>query len=184
LDIDYKKYPKRPKIILINPDGQVYDKLDAMIFSLKNWNKKSALSIVDLIEEILTFIEKKISNEVKIEKGLLDGFLALCRNQHPREIMGFLRMRDNIFSEFVLPPGLLTSRSSSIFFPSRIPLDASIEGTIHSHPSGIIQPSLADLNNVFKHKRFHFIVGYPYNSISSIMCFDENGNEISFKIIK
>ncbi|MFX1259775.1 MAG: hypothetical protein ACFFAN_18135 [Promethearchaeota archaeon] len=183
LDINYKRYPKRPKVTLIKSNGQIYKNLDTMILSLKSWKKNSAISIVELINEIIVFVNSMQSNEVLIKKELLNGVLALCRNQHPKEILGLLRMDKGIVSEYILPPGALTSNSSGVFFPSRIPLDSSLEGTIHSHPSGNPNPSLGDLNGVFVHKRFHFIVAYPYNSLNCVKCFNNKGNEIPFKII-
>lgn len=182
IDIDYGKYPKRPKVHLINSDGQVYKNLDLMISSLKTWKKNNAPTIVELINEILVYIKALISNDIIIKKELLEGILALCREHHPREILGLLRVDKGIVTEFILPPGALTSNVSGIFFPNRIPLDPSLEGTIHSHPSGNSNPSLQDLNDIFKKKRFHFIVGYPYN-LSKIKCFDKNGNELNIKII-
>ncbi len=183
LDIDYSKYPKRPKVVLIKSNGQIYKNLEPMISSLKSWKKKSASSIVDLINEIMTVVNSMQSNEILIKKELLEGILALCQEQHPREILGLLRFEKGFVSEFILPPGALTSVSSGIFSPSRIPLDPSLEGTIHSHPSGNPNPSLGDINGVFKIKRFHFIIAYPYNSLNCVKCFDTYGYEISFRII-
>ena len=183
LDIDYKKYPKRPKVVLIKENGQIYSNLDMVILSLKSWKKKNPIPIVELIKELFIFVNNMQSNEILINRELLDGIMALCREQHPREILGLLRVEKGITTEFILPPGALTSDSSGIFFPSRLPLDPSLEGTVHSHPSGNSNPSLGDLNNVFKLKRFHFIIGYPYNSLSCVKCFNKNGNEIPFKTI-
>ena len=52
LEINFKNYPKRPKVILVRPDGQVYNNLNSMVSTLKYWNKKDPLSIVDLISDI------------------------------------------------------------------------------------------------------------------------------------
>jgi len=182
IDIAYAKYPKRPKVYLINSNKQVYKRLDLLISSLTTWKKNNAPTIVELINEILVYINGMTSKEITIKRGLLNGILALCREQHPREILGLLRVDKGIVTEFILPPGALTSNISGVFFPNRIPLDPSLEGTIHSHPSGNPNPSLQDLNDVFKKKRFHLIVGYPYN-LNKIKCFDRNGNELNFKII-
>ncbi|TFG19979.1 MAG: hypothetical protein EU529_15610 [Promethearchaeota archaeon] len=183
LEINFKNYPKKPKVILVREDGQTDNSLDTMLTALKSWKKKNPLPIVELINELFTFVNSMQSNEILINSELLDGIMALCREQHPREILGLLRVEKGITTEFILPPGALTSDSSGIFFPSRLPLDPSLEGTVHSHPSGNSNPSLGDLNNVFKKKRFHFIIGYPYNSLSCVKCFNKNGNEIPFKII-
>lgn len=183
LDVDYSKYPKRPKVILTNPNGQVYKKLDMMISSLRSWKKKDAISIVELISEILAFIEGMKLSAITIKKDLINGILALCREHHPREILGLLRVDKGIVSEFILPPGALTSDSSGVYSPRRIPFDPSIEGTVHSHPTGNPNPSQTDLKGVFMKKRFHIIVGYPYNSLNCVKCFDQKGNSIKLQVI-
>ncbi|MFX1303025.1 MAG: hypothetical protein ACFE9X_06680, partial [Promethearchaeota archaeon] len=100
----------------------------------------------------------------------------------PKEFLGILKMDKNVFTEFILPPGAITSRNTGVFFPSRIPISRDYQGTIHSHPSGTLYPSLQDLNSIFKRNRFHFIVGFPY-SLNHIKCFDKNGTELQFKLI-
>ena len=182
LNINFKKYPKRPKVILTKSSGEIYNNL--MIGTLMNWKKKTPISIVELIKEIQNFVEGMQTKKILIKKELLEGLLALSRDQHPKEILCLLRIHDGVANEFILPPGAVTSVSSGVFFPSRIPFDSSIGGTAHSHPSGNIHPSIGDLRGVFQKKNFHFIIGYPYNSFSCVKCFDRNGNEIPFQIVK
>jgi len=182
LEIDYSKYPKKPKVKLINQSGTVYKKLNNDITSLKNWKIIKTKSILNVINEIIFILEDLQSNTVKIKRDLLGGFLALCRAHHPKEFLGILKMDKNVFIEFILPPGAINSRNSGVFFPGRIPLNRYYQGTIHSHPSGNLSPSLQDLNSVFKGNRFHFIVGFPY-SLNHIKCFDKNGTELQFKVI-
>ena len=38
-------------------------------------------------------------------------------------------------------------KGSSHFNPYFLPIDFSIIGTVHSHPSGVLKPSIADLNH-------------------------------------
>lgn len=182
LEIDYSKYPKKPKVKLINQTGKVYKKLSNDITSLKNWKVDKTKSILKVINEIIFILKDLQLNIVKIKRELLIGFLALCRAHHPKEFLGILKMDNNMFTEFILPPGAITSNHSGVFFPSRLPLNRYYQGTIHSHPSGNLNPSLQDLNSVFKGNRFHFIVGFPY-SLNNIKCFDKNGTELQFKVI-
>ncbi len=182
LKINFKNYPKKPIINLISEDDRIYRKVDKMIPLLNKWEKKNPPSIVDLINEILAFINSLESKEIKIKKELLNGIIALCKNQHPREILGLLRIVNGIAVEYILPPGSITSKSSGLFIPSRLGFDSTLNGSIHSHPSGNPNPSIIDINNVFKTKNFNFIVAYPYN-LSSIKCFNRKGREIEFRII-
>jgi len=182
IDIDYKNYPKKPKVSLINAKGQIYKKLNNFIPTLSSWKTKKALGIIEVINDIVTVISNIASNKITIKKELLYGILALCREHHPREILGLLRAEGSTVTEFILPPGALTSASSGVFFPDRIPFDLSLKGTIHSHPSGNPNPSPKDLESIFKKMPFHFIVGHPY-TLSNTKCFDRVGNEINFTLI-
>ena len=182
LEIDYSKYPKKPKIKLINQTGKVYKKLSNDITSLQNWKRDKTKSILLVINEIVFILKDLQSNIVKVKKELLIGFLALCRAHHPKEFLGILKMDKNVFTEFILPPGAITSRNTGVFFPNRIPINRDYQGTIHSHPSGNFYPSLQDLNSAFKGKRFNFIVGFPY-TLNHIKCFDKSGIELQFQVI-
>lgn len=183
LDIDYSKYPKRPKVILIKSDGQIFKKVDNMISSLMNWKKKNAISIVELITEILTFIEGIRSNKIVIKADLINGILGLCRDHHPREILGLLRVDKGIITEFILPPGAITSDKSGVYYPRRMASDPSLEGTVHSHPNGNPDPSPTDLKGIFKTGRFHIIVGFPYDNLNCVKCFDQKGKIIKLQIV-
>ncbi|MHA1242543.1 MAG: hypothetical protein ACTSQU_17415, partial [Promethearchaeota archaeon] len=135
LKINYKNYPKKPIVSLISKDGRIYRKVDKIIPLLNRWQKKNPPFLVDLISEILTFIKSMEINEVKIKKDLLFGILALCKKQHPREILGLLRTVDGIAIEYILPPGAKTSNTSGFLIPSRLGLDLTLKGSVHSHPS-------------------------------------------------
>lgn len=183
LDVDYSKYPKRPKVILIKADGQNFKKVDNMIPSLVSWTKKNAISIVELINEILGFIEGMRSNKITIEADLINGILGLCRDNHPREILGLLRVDKGIITEFILPPGAITTEKSGVYNLRRMALDSSLEGTVHSHPNGNPNPSPTDLKSIFTTRRFHIIVGFPYNNLNCVKCFDQKGKVMNLQVI-
>jgi proteasome lid subunit RPN8/RPN11 len=182
LEIDFSRYPKKPIVSLIRTDNRIYRKIDKVIPLLNRWEKRNPPSIVDLINEILTFISDLESEQIKIKKELLNGIFGLCRNQHPKEILGLLRITNGIATEYILPPGAITSKTSGFFSPSRLGLDLSLKGSIHSHPSGNPYPSLTDINRIFKTRDFNFIIAFPYN-LRSIKCFNSRGQEIEFTIL-
>ncbi|MGQ4873932.1 MAG: Mov34/MPN/PAD-1 family protein [Promethearchaeia archaeon] len=182
LDINYKNYPKKPKILLINNKGEIFKNLDTMILKLKKWKKSNPPRIAKLIKDIENFIKSMSSREVLIDKEFILGVFELCKQKHPHEIIGLLRIKDGIISEFILPPGALSNEFNAVFFPGRLPLDTSIIGTIHSHPSGNPNPSKGDLDQMFKNRGVHIIVAYPYD-MNRMKCFDERGQELSFKIV-
>jgi proteasome lid subunit RPN8/RPN11 len=167
----------------VKPNGKTYDKLDKQVPSLKDWKKRSPGSIIDVIQETLTIVESMKSEEVMVKRDLIEGLLALCQEQHPNEILGLLRVEGGVVTEFILPPGASTNERSGIFSPHRMGVDHTVQGSVHSHPTGNPNPSQADLKGVFRKKRFNFIIAAPYNSMDSIKCYDQLGNELKFRIV-
>lgn len=183
IDINYKKYPKRPKVNLLKENGEVFKNFDRMISTLNKWKSKEPYSIVDIINDVFLFIQGVESRVVLIKQDLINGILGMGYQRHPNEMLGFLRIIDGIFSEFLLPPNASYSETSAVFNPGRIPIDSDLQGTVHSHPNGNIKPSPVDLQTVFRNYNYNFILGYPYNNINCIKCFDQLGNELKFKVI-
>ena len=63
-----------------------------------------------------------------------------------------------------------------------LPIDFSIVGTVHSHPSYSFHPSDADLLLFRKQGKIHIVVAKPYND-SSWKAYDYNGKEIDMELI-
>jgi proteasome lid subunit RPN8/RPN11 len=182
LEINFSSYPKKPKCTLINPYGKKLKHADKMLGLLKDWNNGDPEPVIKIIDEFKSTIVTLATNTVQIKSQLIDGILKYCRQHHPREILALLKMEHEVLTEFILPPGALTSRSSGLFVPSRLPITRDYQATVHSHPSGIVQPSLQDLNGIFKGYRYNFLVGYPYR-VENIKCFDKSGKELKFVIV-
>ena len=182
LEIDFTKYPKKPKVKLFNQYGKDNKKANNEIDCLKNWKSDKTISVLDVINEITSILKDLQSNIIKIKKDLLLGFLKLSRAHYPNEWLGVLKMEKNVFIDYILPTGAATNINSGIFNPGRMPVSRTYQGSIHSHPSGVIIPSLQDLNSIFRRYRYNFIVGYPYG-LNNIKCFDKNGNTLQFKVI-
>ncbi|MHA1253188.1 MAG: hypothetical protein ACTSRP_24615, partial [Candidatus Helarchaeota archaeon] len=68
LDINYKNYPKKPRILLINNKGEIFKNLDTMILKLKKWKKTNPPRIAELIKDIENFIKSISCREVLIDK--------------------------------------------------------------------------------------------------------------------
>jgi len=62
-----------------------------------------------------------------------------------------------------------------------LPIDFSIVGTVHSHPSGTLKPSTTDLNHFYG--KIMVITAYPFRSERDIIVLDGEGNTISFEIV-
>ncbi len=84
-------------------------------------------------------------------------------------------------SELVVPP-LVTYGYGFANIPTYLlPMDFSIVGTVHSHPSGNLSPSPADLNNFLG--RILMIVAYPYKNSEYAAVYNCKGEKLTFKIV-
>jgi len=121
----------------------------------------------------------------KITKKCLDLILESSKSTYPKEFGGLLR-RDSeekdMITELILLPGTISGDSHTLFKLHMMPIDFSIVGTVHSHPSPSAQPSEADLQLFRKNGKVHIIAASPYNE-NSWKAYNHNGDEIELVII-
>ncbi len=126
-----------------------------------------------------------MAKRVVFEQDVIDGLLSYCSDLHPREGILLLRgksRKDEIqVNALVIPPLSVHSETFSSFPIHMLPLDISILGTAHSHPNGVLHPSLEDLNNYFG--RIMVIVGYPYQNEDDVAVFDREGNRAAYTVV-
>jgi proteasome lid subunit RPN8/RPN11 len=84
-------------------------------------------------------------------------------------------------TDLVVPPLATHGRGFASFQPYMLPMDFSIIGTVHSHPSGIAKPSLEDLHHFFG--RILMIVSYPYQSEQNIAVYNHSGERLAFNVV-
>lgn len=126
-----------------------------------------------------------IKHEWAIKKKCLDLILECAKSSYPKEFGGLLRVdTGNKYTiiELVVLPGTVSGDSHAIFQLHMLPIDFSIIGTVHSHPSPVPRPSEADLHLFQKHGRVHIIAAYPFNE-NSWKAYDYSGKEIEMKIV-
>jgi proteasome lid subunit RPN8/RPN11 len=136
------------------------------------------------------FHKKKNKREYKpfqwnIKQDCLDIILESAKSIYPKEFGGLLRVDSKLkhtIIEVILLPGTISGGSQAIFQLHMLPIDFSIIGTVHSHPSGIPRPSSADLTLFDKYGKIHIIVASPFNE-HSWKSYDYLGNEIDIKIV-
>jgi len=136
------------------------------------------------------FLKKKNKNEYNrvqwnIKKDCLDIILESAKSIYPKEFGGLLRVDSKLkhtIIEVILLPGTISGGSQAIFQLHMLPIDFSIIGTVHSHPSGIPRPSSADLSLFDKYGKIHIIVASPFNEYSW-KSYDYLGKEIDIKIV-
>jgi len=117
------------------------------------------------------------STPTAISRGCLDSALACARSSYPKEFGGVLRSEDpGVITDLLLVPGTTSGERHANFQLYMLPVDLGVVGTIHSHPSGALHPSDADLM-LFRHwGRRHLIVGFPFG-LGSWRAYDGNGEE-------
>ncbi|MDH7506570.1 MAG: Mov34/MPN/PAD-1 family protein [Candidatus Thermoplasmatota archaeon] len=132
-------------------------------------------------KEKIFLVEKKW----KITRKCLNLILEVSKSNYPKEFGGLLRVDNSLkdtISEIVILPGTVSGDSHAIFQLHMLPIDYSIVGTVHSHPSFSFNPSDADLHLFEKFGRVHIIVANPFNEFSW-KAYDFKGKEIQLNII-
>ncbi|HVN73333.1 MAG TPA: Mov34/MPN/PAD-1 family protein [Methanoregula sp.] len=117
-----------------------------------------------------------------IRQELLNLLLELGRDNHPNEFVALLREKDGIIGEINMLPGTITGSSSASVIFDMMPLDTHLAGSAHSHPSGAIRPSDADIRFFPRSGRYHIIIGYPYRPLDW-RCFTADGEPASLEVI-
>lgn len=115
----------------------------------------------------------------KIKRECLNLILECAKSSYPNEFGGLLRVsalsKDTI-TELVILPGTISGDAHAIFRMHMRPIDFSIVGTAHSHPSSSARPSKADLGLFSKYGKIHIIAASPFHE-SSWKAYDYAGNE-------
>lgn len=137
----------------------------------------------------MNFFKKKIEENKtiswKIVSECLDFICESAKSTYPKEFAGLLRVSDEMkytIIEVILLPGTISGDSHAIFRLHMRPIDFSLIGSVHSHPSASSYPSPADLQLFRKYGKIHMIVAYPYDR-NSFKTYDEKGNEIQITIV-
>lgn len=122
------------------------------------------------------------STPTAISRNCLDSALACAKSSYPQEFGGILRSDEpGVITDLLLLPGTTSGVRHANFQLYMLPVDLGVMGTVHSHPSGALHPSGADLM-LFRHwGRRHLILGYPFG-IGSWRAYDGNGEEIHLAV--
>ena len=115
---------------------------------------------------------------VFILEAPLQFLLEASRNIHPNEFIGLLRGEDDTIREVIVLPASRYGEGFSSVRWMTVPIDKSIVGSVHSHPSGGGRPSRMDLVYFRKTGRIHLIASHPYEDLSNVSCFDRSGSPV------
>ena len=138
------------------------------------------MSIINKHKKIIPFQKRW-----KITRKCLNLILECAKSSHPNEFGGLLRVdsdEKHTIIETVILPGTVSGEAHAIFKLHMLPIDFSIVGTAHSHPSPSFHPSDADVLLFRKYGKVHIVVAYPF-TFSSWKAYDYNGKEINIDIV-
>jgi proteasome lid subunit RPN8/RPN11 len=121
---------------------------------------------------------------VSMSRKLLDAIFEGAKRLYPKETFLLLRgvkskgaVRVN---DLVVPPLAVYGYGFANLPLHMLPMDFSIVGTVHSHPSGNISPSDVDLNHFFG--RILMIVGFPFADAQNVAVYDSKGERLPLEI--
>ena len=106
------------------------------------------------------------ANVRSIKKKTLRMILEASKSSYPEEFGALMRARKSVIDELILLPGTVQGERSALFKLHMLPIDFTIVGTVHSHPSGVCLPSDADLDLFRRYGWMHIIVCRPYSTRS------------------
>jgi proteasome lid subunit RPN8/RPN11 len=123
---------------------------------------------------------------VVIEEDLLRAILEGARRLYPRELILLLRGKKKkdvlSISEVLVPPLATHGAHFAEVRLHMLPMDFSIVGTVHSHPSGNLTPSHTDLNHVFG--IVLMIAGFPFGDERNVAVYSRSGEKLTLQIIR
>ena len=125
-----------------------------------------------------------MSIKVVISQKLMNVILENARALYPREMILLLRGKAGKnkieITDLVIPPLATHGREFSSFPAYMLPMDFSLMGSVHSHPSGVAKPSVVDLNRSFG--RIMMIVAYPFVGKENVAVYNRSGEKITLQL--
>jgi proteasome lid subunit RPN8/RPN11 len=119
----------------------------------------------------------------KITKDALEFVLESARNLHPREFTAHLRDDGGVITQIILFPASTYGEGFAQYRLDMMPIDRTIVGTFHSHPSRDYRPSNEDLHSFETSGRLHLIARYPYRGMEDVAAYDRKGRRIELKVV-
>jgi proteasome lid subunit RPN8/RPN11 len=125
-----------------------------------------------------------LKDEVTLPKEILAMVLESARRLHPKETIFLLRGKKTKGSlnitELLIAPAATYGSGFSSFPMHMLPMDFSLVGTVHSHPSGSLTPSVEDLNHSMG--RVILIVAFPYRGSENVATYNRDGKRLNLQV--
>ena len=123
---------------------------------------------------------------VSMSQELLDSIFEGAKRLYPRETILLLRgkkVKDVVrIVDLIVPPLATYGHGFANYQLHLLPMDFSLVGTVHSHPSDNTTPSDVDFNHFFG--RILMIVGYPYASEQNVAVYNSCGEKLPIEVTK
>jgi proteasome lid subunit RPN8/RPN11 len=118
--------------------------------------------------------------KVSMRRELLDTIFEGAKRLYPKESILLLRGRKTkniiLITDLLVPPLASYGRGFAHIPLHMMPMDFSVVGTVHSHPSGNFMPSSTDLNHFFG--RVLMIVAFPFLSEKNVAIYGHSGERL------
>ena len=122
---------------------------------------------------------------VQFEESVADSILSAALSAYPNEAILLLRgkVKDEgiLINDVLIPPLATHGRGFSDFRGVMLPMDLRLVGVAHSHPSGVLRPSIQDLNHFYG--RIMVITAYPFQSYTDIGVFNNHGERLTHEVV-
>jgi proteasome lid subunit RPN8/RPN11 len=126
-----------------------------------------------------------LDKTVLIERAVVDSILSYAQMLHPKEAILLLKGKVDkqriLVNDTQIPPLATHGNNFSTFPLYMLPIDFSIVGVAHSHPSGALHPSVTDLNKFYG--RIMVITAYPYRSENNMVILDREGKSLKYEVV-
>lgn len=126
----------------------------------------------------------KTDAEISIDQELLQTILEAAKRLYPRETILLLRGKKDKhqirITDLLVPPLASYGRGFADVRLHMLPMDFSIIGTVHSHPSGNLMPSPTDLNHFFG--TVLVIAGFPFADEKNVAVYNRNGDLLELQV--
>ncbi len=126
-----------------------------------------------------------MTKTIIFDSKVVDSLLSYAKMRHPKE--GVLLLRGKVDKEKIvvndteITPFATHGNSFASFPLHMLPIDFSIIGVAHSHPSGALKPSTTDLNKFYG--RIMVIIAYPYQTQQDIAVFNREGKPLKYEVL-
>jgi proteasome lid subunit RPN8/RPN11 len=121
---------------------------------------------------------------ILMNRELLEAILEGAWELYPRETVLLLRGRrgkDSIeVNDLLVPPLAKYGRGFASLPLHMLPMDFSIVGTVHSHPSGHLMPSHTDVNHFFG--VVLMIAAFPFKDEENVAVYNRDGERLILQV--